>query len=340
MNMKSDESEMTARDEDALASLLRLAGPRSDVPEDVQARVYQSVRRAWEDSRPGDSEVRVYSSVRREWRRSARTRRRSWLVPLAMAASVVLAVGIALRPGPEAPAAMPAGTVVRAIGGTGGLGHIFRVGDRVETGAGEGLSIRLANAESLRIGADTTLDIVGRNRFVLQRGRVYADTGDRIYRDQGLVIETSLGEVTDVGTQFAVVAKPDSLEVAVREGRVDIAHQAQTIVTVAGERMALHSGEQPAIEKLATHDPYWEWTTALVPAYDIDNKSLLDFLRWVARETGRELVFEDEELRLTAMRTDLHGSVADVDPLEALQSIVATTTLAYHVEPGRIVIER
>ena len=59
-------------------------------------------------------------------------------------------------------------------------------------------------------------------RLRLLDGRVYADTGNYVYRDRALVIETGMGTVTDVGTQFSVDARGGSLDVAVREGRVDV----------------------------------------------------------------------------------------------------------------------
>jgi hypothetical protein len=40
------------------------------------------------------------------------------------------------------------------------------------------------------------------------------------------------------------------------------------------------------------------------------------------------------------MRTDLHGSVADFEPTEAVESILATTNFRYRVQADRIVIER
>ena len=201
---------------------------------------------------------------------------------------------LAARASPDA-RVVAAATVVRSVGGAMPVGEVLNVGDRIATGAAEGLALRLSNADSLRLDENTTVEIVSKNRFVLGNGRVYADTGEGIYRDTWLVIDTEMGVVTDVGTQFAVSIAPDALDVAVREGRVDVRHENRTIVTVAGERLALTQGEAPAISKLAPHDEWWNWTNALVPAFDLENQSLLDFLRWVSRETGRELVFEHEE---------------------------------------------
>jgi hypothetical protein len=125
----------------------------------------------------------------------------------------------------------------------------------------------------------------------------------------------------------------------VREGRVDVSRDAEQFVAVAGERLQIHREDGASVDALAAHDPYWDWTSSLAPAFDLEDQSLLDFLRWAARETGRELVFESNELRMSAMRTDLHGSVDDFDPLDAVESVLATTNFKYRLETGRIVIE-
>jgi hypothetical protein len=69
-------------------------------------------------------------------------------------------------------------------------------------------------------------------------------------------------------------------------------------------------------------------------------ESLLDVLRWAARETGRELVFADPELELAAMRADVSGSLPNVAPIEAATSVLAATRFTYRIEAARIVIER
>ncbi len=328
------------RDEAALAKLLRLGGPRPPVPEDVCDRVYSTVRKAWDDLDPGPAEDRVHANVRRAWLRRPGRHPLRVLFPLALAMTVAIAAGLWLRsPVDETATSFRAGVVVRAIGDGLPAGTEIRVGDRIRTGADEALSILLPDAASLRVDEDTALTVVARNRFELENGRIYADTGDRIYRDSRLVVDTPHGVVRDVGTQFSVLAAPDALGIAVREGRVDLERGDETHIAVAGERLQLMPGAAPNFERVQPHDPSWEWATALAPAYDIEGKSLLDFLRWAARETGRELVFEDPDLRSSAARTDLHGSVADFAPIEAVQSVLATTRFQHRIEDGRILIE-
>lgn len=344
MNDKTSQGYRDDRDDETVERLLRLAGPREPIPEDVAARVYDRVHREWQaSSRPPDSS-RVYRRVRREWKRDATIRRvRRWAVPIALAASVVVAVTMLLQPPPSAPDRIALGTIARVVGAgaTGpAIGQPVYAGDVLETGTGEKLSILINDGESLRIDEETTLAFVARDEFRLDSGRMYADTGDFMYRDRGLIIHTAMGSVTDVGTQFSVQATAERLDVAVREGRVDVSHGASEFVAVAGERLSLDRSGEPEVGSVEPYDAFWNWTAALAPSFDIENKSLLDFLRWAARETGRELVFEDNELRMSAMRTDLHGSVEDFQPLEALESVLATTNFRYRIQADRIVIER
>lgn len=346
MNENTSQGYSQDRDDETMERLLRLAGPRAEIPADIEARVYERVHREWQAASQPPDGARVYRHVRRAWQKDTTRRRyRRWALPVALAASVVLAVTLVLQQPPSAPDRVTIGTVARVVGdaASGALpatGQPVYAGDVLATGAGQKLSVVINNAVSLRLDHDTTLVAVARDEFRLESGRVYADTGDFMYRDHGLVVHTPMGTVTDVGTQFSVQLAAARLDVAVREGRVDVSRGADEFVAVAGERLRLHENDTAEMDAIAPHDPYWDWTASLAPVFDIENKSLLDFLRWAARETGRELVFEDNELRMSAMRTDLHGSVQDFEPLEAMESVLATTNFRYRLEADRIVIER
>jgi len=70
---------------DTVAKLMSLAGPRADIEKDRQSR--------------------VHDRVRQEWLRSTRKKKTiRWAVPLAVAATVVAAVGVGMRsPAPVLP---------------------------------------------------------------------------------------------------------------------------------------------------------------------------------------------------------------------------------------------
>lgn len=334
-----------ARDEKTVARLMRMAGESDAIAEDIESRVYDRVVAEWESCSTQPDSARVYASVRREWHRTpARSRMRRWGLPVALAAAVILAVAVVLQPGLPVPGNVPIGTIAKNLADMSrqhAPGSPVYPGKTLVTGQNGGLSISLANGESLRLDASTKLTVLTGNQFRLIEGRIYADTGEFVYRDKGLIIETSLGTVTDVGTQFSVHEKGQVLDVAVREGRVDVVDGAREHIAVAGERVILEPGMAASVSTLDSHDTYWEWVTDLSPSFDIENRSLLDFLRWAARETGRELEFEDNELRMAAMRTDLHGSVQGFSPTDAVAAVLATTTtFKYRIEKDKIVVTR
>ncbi|MDH3821081.1 MAG: hypothetical protein OEU59_08155, partial [Gammaproteobacteria bacterium] len=105
------------------------------------------------------------------------------------------------------------------------------------------------------------------------------------------------------------------------------------------ERLVVDEAGSAEVTELAPHSTYWSWAAELAPTFDIENKSLMDFLDWASREAGMELVFASDELRMAAMRTELHGSVDDFEPIEAIESVLATTAFKYRIEQGKVVIE-
>ena len=331
-----------ADDEQSLANLLRLAGERPEIPLSIESRVHHRVQQEWQASTTKPNGDKVYAEVHKSWRRSAgQGRLLRWLMPIGVAASGILAFTLLSQPEPL-PASVIA-TVASVIAPTPSAnnyaqGAAVYEGDVLETGPNGGLSLLLARNATLRIDENTRLRVDKVDEFTLLSGRIYADTGQFIYRDGGLTIDTPFGVVRDIGTQFSISANASSLDVAVREGRVELAHQSTAYSARMGERLTLSQGQVASVSELDTHDAYWNWIVNLTPAYDTANKSLLDFLKWAARETGRELRFETDESRMFAMRTDVHGSVTGLTPDEALEAVLSTTTLEYRIEQEKVVL--
>ncbi len=327
---------------DEIEKLLKLAGPRDEVPNAVEERIYELVRREWRATTQQPDGGNIYKRVRRVWKRDARVDTFfRWSLPLGGVAAAALAIFVLTQPVPVPMISIA--TVSKVVQPTAASsrfssGMAIFAGDPISTGDGEGLSLLLARRESLRIDENTEIRIDARDKFTLIRGRVYADTGQFVYRDGGLIIETEFGTVTDVGTQFSVRSHDQALDVAVREGRVDIASDTTEFAVMVGERMHLRSNAEPQVAKIGAHDEHWAWAADLAPDFDIENRSLFDFLRWAARETGRELVFENDELRMAAMRNDIHGDISKLTPDEALRAILPTSSLKYRIEPDKIVI--
>jgi len=312
----------SAPGDDSIARLLRLAGPRPAVPQEVRERVHRAVRE--------------------EWRREVRRRRtRFWgfrVIPAAVAASLlfVAILGGRVPFGEDTPVA----TVSLVSEGTGALapGDVVHPGDSLATGSG-GVALTFGNGLSLRLAAETTAIVDGADEVTLIKGRVYADTGSATGADRSITVHTELGSARDHGTQFAVSYAAGAMTVAVREGRVAIAARDASYSAEAGEKLMLGPGSEPRYEELPPHDPSWDWASALAPPFDIERRPLIEFLEWAARETGRELVFTSDAARVAAMVNRLSGTVDGLTPAEAVEAVRLTVpSFLLRLDERRLVV--
>jgi ferric-dicitrate binding protein FerR (iron transport regulator) len=297
--------------------------------------------------------ARVRAQVAQEWsaanaaaRQRTGRRPRWWGVALAACGSAaIVAVTLMLTiPRPEESAL---GTLVRA--GSGGIeirsgpflrrtlqvGGTIRAGDRV-TAAGPVL-VMLTGGGTLRIAPGSELTVLASARLAFDRGLLYVDIPPHS-RDasSALRVETPAGVIEHVGTEFEVMRAADVVRVRVREGEIRLDGPGGTRMARAGTQLLAVRG-QPVLEQpVATYGRDWMWAAALAPDYEIEGRTLMDFLQWVSREAGCPLDFADPQAREVATRTVLHGSIRDQAPMDALANVLATTTLAYQLANGRI----
>lgn len=316
-------------DESPIARLIRLAGTR-DMP---SAEATQRARAAAEDA----------------WRRGLQRnpgparRSRAWL-PLALAAGcaliAILVTNLLKDPAPrEVPvaatvAAIDASPVVQdALERT--LATDMRVpeGAIVSTGAGRAAFL-LGDSLSLRADRDTLIEFVTRERVRLAKGRVYVDSGglNSAFR---LSIETPAGEVRHLGTQFLVSVDGAATQIRVREGRVELARRGAPAHDIAaGDALEVDGAKWRLVQGLASHGADWEWATATAPPFDIENRPLSEFLTWVSREHGWQLVYRNEETRVRAQDIRLHGTIAGLGAMAMLERIALITGVSLRVEGG------
>src|SRR5262245_58808222 len=154
-------------DGDAIARLLRIAGPRPLVPEEREARVRQAVFQHW---------------------RAATRRRRgifwaSWLTLSLAAASVLLVAGWRLArraPGGPSPAGGSIATLIRSEGspraGDGApatQGSPLSPGSAVNTGPADRAALLMKGGAVVRLDRDTAVRLHSSASLTLVRGAVY-----------------------------------------------------------------------------------------------------------------------------------------------------------------------
>ena len=127
------------------------------------------------------------------------------------------------------------------------------------------------------------------------------------------------------------------MRVRVREGNV-LWHGDRSVVSIAtGTEVRVDREGRLERSTYPTYGDDWAWIDGVTPSYELENHKLIEFLNWVARETGRRLTFVDTRARAVADRTILHGgSVQGLRPMEALDQVLSTTSLRFEVLGGEI----
>lgn len=318
---------------DALGSLISAVGRRPAPPKDAYDEVFAAAHSAWQ----------------RKLR--ARTQRR-WAYALA-ATIAMLAVGagliVQLIPGDSAPIVATTGIVQGEV-------LVLRPGDddwqplrsmtdpivagtQLRTTVNGRLALTLAGDASLRLDADSIVTVAAAQQIDLATGTIYVDAGADAATEP-FSVTTRFGTVRDIGTQFEVATLDDALRVRVREGAVELT--AQTAVTPlrgsAGEQISLAITGSAERSPFSPFDPQWAWVETLAGTPEVEGQSLLLFLSWVARETGRELRFDAPVTETRARTVILHGSAANLSPLEALDVMLATTDLDYTLRSDGVIL--
>ncbi|MFQ5845522.1 MAG: hypothetical protein ACE5JG_11105, partial [Planctomycetota bacterium] len=77
----------------------------------------------------------------------------------------------------------------------------------------------------------------------------------------------------------------------------------------------------------------------IAPHYDLADRSLQAFLRWVSRERGWKLRFPDASVEASASSILLSGSLGKLTLDEALEAVLPTCRMTYRVQHGVLIVD-
>lgn len=324
--------------------------PTGEQPDEQQ--LGDLIRGAGRRERPGAAAVAAArAAAAAEWRTvvAARARRRHdaqrWSAVAAVAVTAV-AVWIAWPQGNPAVAVASVERVSGTVeaGGDGWLsrreavvaGATLSTDTKLRAGAASRVALRYGGL-SLRLDEQSVVALTAPGHVELRRGALYVDSrGDTAAT---LVIDTPYGAVSHLGTQYETRLGARALRVSVREGRVRIAAAGEDIEGRAGEQLTLAANGAVKREHVGPDGGAWAWTQTIAPEFDIDGHALLDFLRWVSRETGRELAFATPAAEQAAGTLVLRGSIRGMSPEQALAAVLTTTELQASADGGTLRID-
>lgn len=319
-------------EESGIARVLKAAGGRAAPADDMKAT--------------------VRAAVHAEWRASVAKRghKRVWL---ALAASIAVAAAALWlsRPYFTAPPGEIVANVSRAIGdvesSTGSWGRhsvvledsAVHAGETLMTGAEGLLALRMPDGVSLRLDHDTRIELVDAGHVALLSGAVYVDAGTTPSASRSLRVSTPAGVVWHVGTQYEARIVNGATRIRVREGRVDVMpEQGTTQSAHVGEQLLVSASGNIERGSISPSDAEWQWAAKAAPSFEIDGRPVHEFLIWVGREVGREVIFRTPESKAESERAVLSGSVDGLAPAEALAAVLPTTSLRSEQRDGKIEI--
>jgi ferric-dicitrate binding protein FerR (iron transport regulator) len=325
---------MTHRDHnesiDTVGRLLKLAGEPDAIPAERMQRARATVRAHWQ------KQVQA---------RKTRTR---WTRTLAIAASVILLVNagyfLLITGNPAAPPVQLVhlqgestldGVLALTVGG-------IDVGQEFHTGPDARAGLNWSSGHDLRLDHNTRISINGEREMTLVAGRIYVDSGTGPGRPGPLTINTPLGPVRDIGTQFEVTAGEQDLTVRVREGRVEVNTgnaAGDTVAVEAGFQLQLAENKADKQQAIETHGDDWDWTYDAAAPFEVEGRSLNEFLGWISRQNGWNLSYDNLRTRRTAEQTLLHGSIAGLSAEQALDSVLRTYQFDFRLEQGTLHID-
>jgi ferric-dicitrate binding protein FerR (iron transport regulator) len=307
-------------DEGGIEQLLRQVGGRSEPSPEVTNEVRDAVHAQWQ----------VVVRARKRQQR---------VIAFAMAAGVAcvaLVTLFTLRS--VSPQSVQVATVTRIDGRLQIAGDSTRdasIGDRLSTGEtvrtdGQTHAALNFRGLSVRVDAGSTFKVAAADRLVLDAGALYIDAAPAAKGPVALDVETLAGSVRHLGTQYQVRALDDAVIVSVREGRVEISGAHGTNVGEAGEQLRLSSSGDVQRSQIGATDASWKWAADAAPLFQIADQPLSAFLNWVARETGRKLVYQNPQAQALADSVRLRGSIEGLDADTAMAAVLPTTSLRRH----------
>lgn len=315
---------------DAIADLLRSAGPRATPDAQRMEAARAKVHAAWREA--------VLERRRERWH---------WLA----ASLAAIAVGVLAllawtggRGGPVATVSRVAGEarVLREDASQAGLqvGEKLNVGDQVETGSAGRVLLRWPEGIELRVDRESLLQIDAPTEMQLLRGTVYVDVSRDAPSADTFAVSTRFGDVRHVGTRFEVHVADDHVRVRVRDGKAAFSGHASSSPAFieAGQQLLADSGTLKLEPAPAIHDSAWDWTQQIAPVFELEGRSLSDALAWLSHESGLPVVYESEHLKQQAGQIVLRGSIEGLDLRAAFHAVLGGSGLDFSVHPDRVEI--
>jgi hypothetical protein len=222
-------------------------------------------------------------------------------------------------------------------------GAPLRLGSALKTDSVTRTALRLASGIELRLDVNSEIAFADASTISLVRGALFVDTGSATGPNRSVDIRTPLGTARDIGTRFEIRlidARSRLVRVRVRDGIVRLTTTRGAENAERGNELVASESGEIARAKAPITGEEWDWVTLAAAPFDLDGRTLADFLAWVTHEGGWELRFETEALARSASTIVISGSVDGLTPQQALRAVLATCGLSHRRDGDVVTLTR
>lgn len=320
--------------EDAdVGGLLRDAGSRPDLHDAGLEQLRAAAREAWEDG------------LRSSRRRTVRKVVMRLAIAAAIAVAVLTFVLVRGRERMSLPAAIASVELSKGRVVANDLngdpvattpGSLIDGGVVIGTGGDSHLSIRMESGVAIRLDERTRATLLSSRSVRLLEGAIYVDTGQSNGTARRIEVHLADGVARDIGTRFEVrIAEGNGATIVrVRDGRVALESHGLRREAAAGTEIVVESADRVHVRALPGWSEEWGWVLDAAPGFEIEGRTLAEYLDWVTREAGWAVEYETTWARTRAAEIVLHGSIGTAKPAEAPFALLAGSGLSGRLENG------
>lgn len=335
---------MNNENELQIADLLQKVGPRTHPSAEISAEIKANVKLVWQNEVTQQANNR--ESIGNEISHNKISNRKG-IISFALAASVLIAVGINLSNTPVDQIETIA-TVIKSVNN---VEYQFNSGDwqslgqspiaasyKIRTGSDSYTAIRLTNGMDIRIGENTTLEITNLNEVFLNTGTLYVDSNAA---EADINVRTPFGQAVDIGTQFEVKVSPQHWQVQVRDGQVEMKDDTEVFLLDSGYRLQISENDTVNRSTIDSDDDSWQWINNVSTPFKLEGATVSRYLEWFSKESGKKIEYQSESARVAANKTILGGPTVDIATMTSLSSVISTTDFTIiEGDQSNIIIDR
>ncbi len=215
-------------------------------------------------------------------------------------------------------------------------GSQLTLGSSIKTTSSGSATILLPMIGNIRLDSNSQLTFNEMNHLLLESGRIYFESSDNANHSQ-IKITTNHGTIKNTGTQFEVQSQSNALSIRVREGSINFDSNYGSQILQSGYQLKTLSSGTSQTNAIDTNDSSWSWIHALAPKFELEGKSLNQYLIWVRREYAVKIEFT-QDTEQQSRNILLHGDIESLELEQALKVVFSATRLKYEMSGKTLIV--